>query len=71
MWIELYHFIEFWCVIKTIARSGEILLKGYEILRLLYKLTNMQSLQCAAICNDLGERGQYLLWLKMKIAKWI
>ena len=24
-------FIEFWCVIKTMARSGEILLKGYDI----------------------------------------
>ena len=31
MWIELYHFIEFWCVIKTMARSGEVLLKGYDI----------------------------------------
>ena len=60
MWIELYHYIEFLCAMKIMARSGEILLKSYEIyshisggieyeLRIWYKWTNMQYLQCAAI----------------------
>ena len=62
------------------ARSGEILLKSYEIYsHTIYRIwikdmIQMNQYAIPTMCSNLlylDERGQYLLWLKMKIAKWI
>ena len=62
------------------ARSVEILLKSYEIYsHTIYRIwikdmIQMNQYAIPTMCSNLlylDERGQYLLWLKMKIAKWI